>query len=92
MSESWSREEIEATVADCFHMLTMELAEQQYSKTDHRRKLIRLLKNRSDGTIERRQEKSSYVPRSPPQCDCHRGSFPVKARIKGCVRFIGAVS
>ncbi len=53
MSESWTREDVEATVADFFHMLTMALAGQQYSKTDHRRKLIRLLKNRSESAIDR---------------------------------------
>ena len=61
MSESWTREEVEATVADYFHMLTMELAGQQYSKTDHRRKLIRLLKDRSNGAIERKHQNISAI-------------------------------
>lgn len=61
MSESWSREEVESTVADYFHMLTMELAGQQYSKADHRRKLIRLLKNRSEGAIERKHQNISAI-------------------------------
>jgi hypothetical protein len=30
----WSREEVEAIVADYLHMLTLELAGQSYSKTD----------------------------------------------------------
>jgi hypothetical protein len=34
---AWSREEVEATVADYLHMLTMHLAGQHYNKTNHRR-------------------------------------------------------
>jgi len=48
----WSREEVEAIVADYLQMLTMELAGQTYSKTEHRRKLQAKLNNRSDGSIE----------------------------------------
>jgi hypothetical protein len=61
MSGSWSREEVEATVADYLHMLTMELTGQQYSKTDHRRKLIRLLNNRSEGAVERKHQNISAI-------------------------------
>lgn len=61
MSESWTREEVEATVADYLHMLTMELTGQHYNKTDHRRKLIRLLKNRSEGAIERKHQNISAI-------------------------------
>jgi len=61
MSESWSREEVEATVADYFHMLTLELAGQKYNKTDHRRKLIRLLDDRSGGAIERKHQNISAI-------------------------------
>lgn len=39
MSEAWTRQEVEATVTDYFHMLILDLAGQQYGKTDHRRKL-----------------------------------------------------
>ena len=48
----WSREEVEAIVADYLQMLTLELAGQTYSKTEHRRKLQHQLNNRSDGSIE----------------------------------------
>jgi hypothetical protein len=61
MSGSWSREEVEATVADYLHMLTMELTGQQYSKTDHRRKLIPLLKNRTEGAVGRKHSNISAV-------------------------------
>ena len=39
----WSREEVEATVADYLSMLGAELREEEYSKTEHRRALQRLL-------------------------------------------------
>jgi hypothetical protein len=48
----WSREEVEAIVADYLQMLTLELAGQTYNKTEHRRKLQFQLNNRSDGSIE----------------------------------------
>jgi hypothetical protein len=48
----WSREEVESIVADYLQMLTMELAGQTYSKTEHRRRLQTQLNNRSDGSIE----------------------------------------
>lgn len=48
----WSREEVEAIVADYLQMLTMELAGQAYSKTEHRRRLAARLNNRSDSSIE----------------------------------------
>lgn len=61
MSEPWTREEVEATVADYFHMLIMELAGQRYSKTDHRQKLLRLLNNRSESAIERKHQNISAI-------------------------------
>lgn len=61
MSESWSREEVEATVADYFHMLTLELAGQQYNKTEHRRSLIRSLDDRSEGAVERKHQNISAI-------------------------------
>lgn len=48
----WSREEVEAIVADYLQMLTMELAGQEYSKAEHRRQLGAKLNGRSDGSIE----------------------------------------
>lgn len=58
---SWSREEVEATVADYLHMLTQELAGQTYSKTAHRRALQPKLGGRSDGAIERKHQNISAV-------------------------------
>jgi hypothetical protein len=48
----WSREEVEAIVADYLQMLTMELAGQNFNKTEHRRRLQSSLNERSDGSIE----------------------------------------
>lgn len=48
----WSREEVEAIVADYLHMLTLELSGQSYNKTEHRRRLQAKLNQRSDGSIE----------------------------------------
>lgn len=61
MSEDWTRQEVEATVADYFHMLTLELAGQRYNKTEHRQHLLRLLNNRSEGAIERKHQNISAV-------------------------------
>jgi hypothetical protein len=58
---AWSREEVEATVADYLHMLTMHLAGQHYNKTNHRRQLIRLLNNRSEGAVEFKHQNISAV-------------------------------
>lgn len=56
MAEDWSLEEVEATVADYFDMLDKELHDFEYNKTEHRSNLVRLLKNRSNGAIERKHQ------------------------------------
>lgn len=48
----WSREEVEAIVADYLHMLTLELAGQSYNKAEHRRHLLGKLSSRSNSSIE----------------------------------------
>ncbi len=48
----WSREEVEAIVADYLKMLTLELAGQSFNKTEHRRLLRAKLNGRSDASIE----------------------------------------
>ncbi len=60
-TQNWSREEVEAIVADYLHMLTQELAGQSYNKTAHRRDLQRKLQGRSDGSIERKHQNISAV-------------------------------
>ncbi|MBK9439812.1 MAG: DUF3883 domain-containing protein [Comamonadaceae bacterium] len=48
----WTREEVEAIVADYLKMLTFELAGQSYNKTAHRKDLQTRLNGRSDASIE----------------------------------------
>ncbi len=61
MRTNWSREEVEATVADYLHMLTQELAGQAYNKTEHRKALKRKLSSRTDGSIELKHQNISAV-------------------------------
>jgi hypothetical protein len=61
MRRDWSQAEVEATVADYFHMLTQELAGQSYNKTEHRSALKKKLSNRSDGSIELKHQNISAV-------------------------------
>lgn len=51
-SRDWSENEIKLIVADYMSMLKAELAGEQYSKTEHRRRLKPFLNGRSDGSIE----------------------------------------
>ena len=48
----WSREEVEAIVADYLQMLTLELAGQSFNKTQHRQRLQVKLSGRSNASIE----------------------------------------
>lgn len=52
MSNSWSKIEVELIVADYFKMLSNELNGETYSKATHRRAILPLLANRSDGSVE----------------------------------------
>lgn len=61
MSEAWSREEVEAAVADYFVMLGMELRGQPYNKAEHNRQLQQLLRNRPRGSIERKHQNISAI-------------------------------
>lgn len=56
---AWTREEVEAIVADYLHMLTLELSGQRYNKSAHRQALRQKLRNRSDGSIERKHQNIS---------------------------------
>lgn len=60
-SVHWSEKEVEAAVADYFHMLRLELTGQKYSKTEHRRALMQHLKSRSDGSVELKHQNISAV-------------------------------
>lgn len=59
MANDWSREENEATVADYLEMLQLELAGVEYSKTEHRRNLVKLLDGRTEGAVERKHQNIS---------------------------------
>lgn len=61
MAENWSREEVEATVADYFEMLRVELCGGDYNKAAHRRDLATLLNGRSHGAIERKHQNISAI-------------------------------
>ncbi|XOV83679.1 MAG: DUF3883 domain-containing protein [bacterium] len=61
MPDSWSAEEVEATVADYFDMLDKEIRGVTYNKSQHRRALITRLDNRSDGAIERKHQNISAI-------------------------------
>jgi hypothetical protein len=60
-SADWSKEEVEATVADYFAMLAAELSGIAYSKAEHRRRLISLLRDRSQQSIEFKHANISAV-------------------------------
>jgi hypothetical protein len=57
----WSREEVEAIVADYIAMLIAELRSEAYNKTEHRRNLKRLLQERTDAAIERKHGNISAI-------------------------------
>jgi hypothetical protein len=59
--ENWSREEVEAAVADYFHMLALELRSQPFNKAEHNRRLRGLLNSRGHGSIERKHQNISAI-------------------------------
>src|SRR6185437_11096406 len=61
MPNDWSREEVEATVADYLAMLSAELTGVPYNKAMHRRELMKLLNNRSEQAIEFKHANISAV-------------------------------
>ena len=61
MAEDWSREEVEATVADYFEMLEHELRGRDYNNSAHRRHLTGLLKGRTDEAVEPKHQNISAI-------------------------------
>ncbi|WP_346862441.1 DUF3883 domain-containing protein [uncultured Draconibacterium sp.] len=57
----WSNTEVQLIVADYFNMLSAELKGESYSKAAHRRALMPLLQNRSDGSVEFKHQNISAV-------------------------------
>lgn len=58
---AWSRQEVEATVADYFHMLMLELSGQSYNKSAHRKLLLQRLDGRTDSAVERKHQNISAI-------------------------------
>jgi hypothetical protein len=61
VATDWSRHEVEATVADYFAMLEKELRGTPYDKSEHRRRLITQLRDRSEGSVEFKHQNISAV-------------------------------
>lgn len=61
MSDVWSNKEVELIVADYFNMLKDELTGREINKTKHRRQLIPILQNRSEGSIEFKHQNISAI-------------------------------
>ncbi len=57
----WSNQEVELIVADYFKMLSDELSGNSYKKSEHRKALLPLLNNRSDGAVEFKHQNISAV-------------------------------
>lgn len=60
-ANDWSRDEVEATVADYFEMLRKELAGVPFNKVEHNEELRRFLDDRSKGSVEFKHANISAV-------------------------------
>ena len=60
-SEAWTDKENDLIVADYFAMLANDIARRPYNKAEHRRGLVSLLRNRSEGSIEFKHQNISAV-------------------------------
>jgi hypothetical protein len=61
MSDVWSREEVEAAVADYFVMLAKELRGEPFNKAEHNRALQQVLNSRTRGSVERKHQNISAI-------------------------------
>ncbi|NTW29391.1 MAG: DUF3883 domain-containing protein [Coriobacteriia bacterium] len=61
VSRDWSQVEVEAVVADYFAMLQKELRGEAFNKSVHRRALLTMLDQRTDGSVERKHSNISAV-------------------------------
>lgn len=59
--ENWTREEVEAVIADYFVMLGRELRGEPYNKAEHNRNLRKILTRRSAASIEKKHQNISAV-------------------------------
>ena len=60
----WTDEENDLIVADYFAMLADDISGRRYSKAEHRRALLPLLNNRSEGSVEFKHQNISAVLRA----------------------------
>jgi hypothetical protein len=60
-SGSWTYEENDLIVADYFAMLADDMVERPYNKAEHRRALLPLLNDRSEGSVEFKHQNISAV-------------------------------
>lgn len=58
---SWSELEVETIISNYFEMLSSELLNRAYSKSEYRRKLLPLLNNRTEGSIEFKHQNISAI-------------------------------
>ncbi len=61
MVEDWTRQEVEIIVTEYFEMLAKEQAGIPYNKTETRQRILPLLKNRSNGSVEFKNRNISAV-------------------------------
>lgn len=61
MAEDWTHEEVEIIVDEYFGMLTKELLDIPYNKSEVRKRILPLLKSRSEGSIEFKNRNISAV-------------------------------
>ncbi len=60
-SDDWSREEVEAIVADYLQMLALELRGEPFNKAEHNRNICTLLNGRTRGAVEKKHQNISAV-------------------------------
>jgi len=58
---AWSREEVELTVKEYLEMLMAELSGAPFNKAEHRRRLLPLLNNRSESSVEKKHQNISAI-------------------------------
>jgi len=61
MAIDWSNIELDLMITDYFSMLRLELSDIAYNKAEHRRNLLPLLNNRSEGSVEFKHQNISAV-------------------------------
>src|SRR5262245_37726959 len=59
--QDWSRQEVEAAVADYLDMLLMDVRNKEFNKAERNRRLQKLLNNRSRGSVEWKHQNISAI-------------------------------